>query len=210
MSKFTELIQEKIPRDYFTDVELLNLIEGSPNRRFGLVKRAIAKGELIHLRRGLYLLAPRYRRSPLNLPVLSQSIYGPSSVSLESALSMHGWIPEGVRAITCATSKRSKVFNTPVGLFTYGHVICSPFLAGVAVEKTGDDSFFLASPWRALADYVTVYKKEWKGIQPLLDSLRIEEEMITKEDKSALPILHKSFHSRRVRCFLSGVMRDLK
>lgn len=209
MYQLTELIQDKIPRDYFSDLELFNLISGSEDRRFGLIRRAISKGEIIHLRRGFYCLAPRYRRHPLNLPVLSQRMYGPSYVSLETALSIHGWIPEGVRAITCAVAKRSRIFKTPVGLFTYGRVVCSPFLTEVIQEKSDGDSFFLASPWRALADTVYLYKKEWRGIKPLVDSLRIEEECL-KESGSELANLHQSFKSRRVRRFLSGVMKDLK
>ena len=206
---FIELIQDKIPRDYFSDGELCNLVHGSSARRFNLVKRAIAKRGLLHLRRGLYCLAPRYLRGPLNLFVLSQRIYGPSIVSLETALSQHGWIPEGVRAVTCATSKRSRNFNTPPGLFTYGRVVCSPFLAGVTLEKTEGDSFFLASPWRAMADYVYLYKKEWKGIKPLVNSLRIEEEMLFESDLSELPTLLESFKSRRVKRFISGVIKEL-
>lgn len=204
-----ELIQEKIPRDYFSDVELCNLIQGSDARRFNLVKRAIAREKLLHLRRGFYCLAPRYRRRPLNLFVLSQHIYGPSTVSLEAALSLHGWIPEGVRAVTCATSKRSRNFNTPVGIFTYSRVVCRPFLTGVTVEKTEGESFFLASPWRAVADYVFFYKKDWKGMEPLVNSLRIEEEMLIQSDRSELPTLVKNFKSRRVKRFLSGVMKEL-
>jgi hypothetical protein len=36
---------------------------------------------------------------------LAQLVHGPGYVSLETALSHHGWIPEGVYAITNVSSK---------------------------------------------------------------------------------------------------------
>ncbi|MCK7530852.1 MAG: hypothetical protein MZV63_07285 [Marinilabiliales bacterium] len=44
---------------------------------------------------------------PLNPRGLGEPrLYYPSYVSLEYALGRHGWIPEGIVTITCATSKR--------------------------------------------------------------------------------------------------------
>src|SRR3989338_8200638 len=108
MSRFIESIRDKIPYDVFTDEAVHQLIRESPDTRYGLVKRAIAKGELIHLRRGLYGFAKKYQRRGTNLFELAQMMYGPSYISFESALSYHGWIPEAVYTVTSAAMKRSK------------------------------------------------------------------------------------------------------
>ena len=87
------MLMEKIPQDSFSDVEILNCFGGSPNHRYALIKRAVKHQELIHLRRGFYLLSEKYRRHPLNLFCLAQKMYGPSYISFESALSYHPFIP---------------------------------------------------------------------------------------------------------------------
>jgi predicted transcriptional regulator of viral defense system len=209
MERFSERIQDQIPRDFFTDADIANLIPGSADRRYALVKRAIAGGQLLHIRRGLYFLAPRYRRGPANLFVVAQILYGPSYISFESALSHHDWIPEAVRTITSATSRRSRDFDTPLGRFRYSHIPCSPFLVGVVREVVDKESFWVAQPWKAIADYVYSFKKDWTGIDPLLRSLRIEEENLKETRKETLLALKESYRSRRVLRFLRGVERNL-
>lgn len=209
MSHFLERIQDQLSKDFFTDADITNVIFGSANRRYALMKRAIAGGQLIPIRRGLYYLAPRYRRGPVNLFVVAQKVYGPSYISFESALAHHGWIPEAVRMITSATSRRSRDLDTPLGRFRYSHIACSPFLVGVSREVVGKESFWMAQPWKAIADYVYSFKKDWTGVDPLLRSLRIEEENLKETRKDTLLALKASYRSRRVLRFLRGVERNL-
>lgn len=209
MLDFIEKIQDGLPGDLVTDTDIANLIPGSKNQRYALVKRAIARGDLIHIRRGLYCLGKRYRRGPLNLLVIAPRVYGPSYISFESALAHHGWIPEAVRSVTSATSKRSQNFETPLGLFVYTHVSSNPFLADVFCEKAGTEPFWIASPWRAIADYVYAHKRNWKGMDPLLKSLRIEEEDLKNTKSENLDKLQGVYRSQRVQRFLKGVQKDL-
>ncbi len=204
------ILYEKLGKNLVTDTDIANVIRGSHDKRYALLKRALAKGDLIHLRRGLYLLGKQYQREPLNLFAVAQKIYGPSYISLESALAHHGWIPEAVRTVTSATSKRSSLFETPLGVFSFSRIIVSPFLIDVSREVSGEDSFWIAGPWKAIADYVYFYKKEWKGIAPLLESLRIEEEEILTAKKETLLELESAYRSRRVKRFLKGVRKDLE
>ncbi len=127
MQKLTEIALEKIPQGVFTDANLQNLLRGSDDRRYGLVKRALAAGEVVRIRRGLYSLAPKYLRQPLDLYSLAQKIYGPSYISLESALSYHGWIPEAVYLVASVCAKRSAQFNTPLGNFSFQRIACPLF-----------------------------------------------------------------------------------
>ncbi len=55
------------------------LFPGSEDRRYGLVKRALASGEIIRIRRGLYCLAPKYQKKSVNLYAMAQRVHGPSS-----------------------------------------------------------------------------------------------------------------------------------
>lgn len=211
MNKLTEKIFECIPHGDFTSQDVANLFPESENRRFGLVKRAISNGEIIHIRRGLYCIAPKYQKESINLYALAEHVYGPSYISLESALSWHGWIPEAVYAITSVSFKKSKEFKTPLGTFSYTRVPQKVFY--VSVERMTDETgniFLMASPMKALADYVYAYKKDWVGLEPVVKSLRIEQEDIEDVTAEELNMLITNYGSRRVQKFIKGLKKDLK
>jgi predicted transcriptional regulator of viral defense system len=210
MNKLTERIFEDVPYGYFTGQDAVTLFPGSQDRRYGLVKRAIAGGEIIHIRRGLYCLAPKYQKKKINLYALAQNIYGPSYISLESALSWHDWIPEAVYTLTSASSGKSKEFKTPLGAFSYSCVPQKIFYTGVErLVDEADNVFLMASPMKALADYVYVNKKDWFGLKPVTESLRIEPEEFEAITSDDLDILIENYTSLRVGKFLKGLRKDL-
>ena len=210
MNKLTEQVLGSLPHSQFTSQEVATLVPGSDDRRYGLVRRAIASGEIIHVRRGLYCLAPKYRKKSMNLYALAQHIYGPSYVSLESALSWHGWIPEVVHSITNASFRKSKEFKTPLELFSYDHIPQELFYS--EVKRLTDESgnvFLMASPLKALADYVYVRKKDWKGIEPVVGSLRVETEELEQVSRDNVEGLISNYSNSRVKRFLEGLRKDL-
>ena len=209
MASFVLELKRQIGRDVFTDTELKALLGGSPESRYGKVKRALERGEMIRIKRGLYCLASHLRQGEINLFSVAQYIHGPSYVSLESALSSHELIPEAVYTTTCASSKRAKEFDTPLGVFLYRRVVCSPFFVGVQRHREGRHVYFVADPWKALADYVYVYKKNWLGLTPLIESLRIDPDLIRSHPRKTLPEIRASFSSRRVQAFLKSLEKEL-
>ena len=210
MNKLTEQVFGSLPHSQFTSQEVAILFPGSDDRRYSLVRRAIASGEIIHIRRGLYCLAHKYQKKGMNLYTLAQHIYGPSYISLESALSWHGWIPEAVHSITSTSFKKSKEFKTPLGLFSYDRIPQERFYSEVKrlVDESGN-VFLMASPLKALADYVYVRKKDWTGIEPLVGSLRIEREEFEQVTWDSLESLISNYSNSRVKGFLQGLRKDL-
>jgi predicted transcriptional regulator of viral defense system len=210
MNKVPERVFELLAWPQFTTQELATLFPGSEDRRYGLVKRALASGEIIRIRRGLYCLAPKYQKKGVNLYTLAQLVYGPSYVSLESALSWHGWIPEAVQAITSVSFKKAKEFTTPLGVFSYDRVPQQVFYT--QVERLTDASgnvFLMATPLKALADYVYVHERDWTGIEPAVSSLRIEPEELGQVPGDTLEALAGNYSSSRVKRFLEGLRKDL-
>ena len=210
MNRLTEKIFEKAPFGYFTSRDAAVLFPGSEDRRYALVKRAIANSEIIHIRRGLYCLASKYRKK-VNLYALAQHVYGPSYISLESALGWYGWIPEAVYILTSVSLGKSKEFKTPLGVFSYTRVPQKVLYAGVERQRDeAGDVFLMANPIKALADYVYIHKKEWTGLKPVAESLRVEPE----EFETVLPDyfdgLAENYKSRRVRRFIKGLRKDLE
>ncbi|MCE5319194.1 MAG: hypothetical protein LLG04_17755 [Parachlamydia sp.] len=190
------------------DVDIASVFSDAGGRRYAAVNRALKKGTLVRLRRGIYLIGKPFRKkSPSNMQI-AHSIYGPSYISFESALYYHQWIPEAVYTTTCATSKRANDFDTPLGRFQYLHV--PEHLCYLGVQRVGDEeAFFIAEPWKALADHYYVYNRNWNLLEDLYLDMRIEVEDMLKADLTTLRVLSEHYQSSRVRKFLSKMMRSL-
>jgi|WetSurSiteA1Bulk_404760.scaffolds.fasta_scaffold33543_3 hypothetical protein len=220
MQKLTETVLEKSETGIFTLMEFARWVGGSSYRRFALLKRALKSGEVIRIHRGLYCLASKYLRQKPDPPVLAQRIYGPSYISLETALSYHGWIPEAVYAITSASIDRSREFDTPIGHFSFTRIPQKVFYLEVdRIEKEGgskneqgfhiSESFLMASPLKALADYVYAHRVDWISADPVIESLRVDEISLSGVKVETFDRLLANYSSRRVRQFLEGLRKDL-
>jgi hypothetical protein len=210
MQTLTEIALEKAEHGVFTRQEIDCWSPGSPDRQFSLVKRALAAGEVVRIHRGLYVLADRYLRNKVDPLALAQRIHGPSYISLETALSHHGWIPEAVYTITSAAMDRAREFDTPLGRFSFTRVPQKTFYAAVErAENDRGDSFLLASPLKALADYVYVHKRDWASAQPVIESLRVDESSLAGVTAKEFDELEGNYTSQRVRRFLKGLRKEL-
>lgn len=201
----------KAPTGVFTQADVATLLEGTDFSRHGLIKRAIAAGEILNIRRGLYCLAPEYQKKPVSVYSLAQRIYGPSYISMETALSHHGWIPEAVYACTCASFGNSKEFATPLGVFSYQRVPQHTFFHGV--QRCNDDNgnvFFMASPAKALVDYLYVHQLHWTGLDDPIGSLRIDEDELARVTTAELEALLDNYSNGRVKRFLTGWLDGVK
>jgi predicted transcriptional regulator of viral defense system len=171
----------------------------------------VASGEVWRIRRGLYGLANRFAQGRVDPLELAQRIHGPSYVSLETALSQHGWIPEAVQAITSVTPGRSRSFHTPIGLFTFTRVPQRRFLAGVRrTSGEGAGAFFLATPLKALADYVHAQRCDWQSAAPVVESLRVEDESLSELTGELFDEVMSAYEPGRVSRFLAGLRKDLR
>jgi hypothetical protein len=178
-----------------------------------LVHRAVSAGEVIRLKPGLFLLEPRYRKSGPHPFVVAALLHAPSHISLETALSYHGLIPEAVYQTASVTAARSRLFDTPIGRFSFQRVPARDPRAGVQVVKLGQNAWaFVASALRAIADIVYLRPSvAWAkdGLEFLTDSLRIEAEDLGKIDLSSCVEIQASLRSRRVREYLEGLRKEL-
>ena len=206
MKDSLEDILQHHQRPWLTDVDISLLSKGTPDSRYGQVKRLLAQEKLIHIRRGLYYLTERLGVRDKPHPFeLAQYIYGPSYISLESALGFHGLIPEAVYEITSVCTKRSKVFNTPFGIFSYVHMPIENFYLDVEIVTEKNARFFIAKPWKAICDYIFCYKKEWANIETLFESLRIEQDELPILRDQEMEKLDAYYQSKRISTFLKKI-----
>ncbi|MCQ2244685.1 MAG: hypothetical protein MJZ32_10565 [Bacteroidaceae bacterium] len=111
-------------------------------------------GEIIRLKRGLYVVDGSDFGFPPSMPICSNHIYGPSYVSLQWALSYYGLIPERVYSMTAVTVKRSRDFSNKLGRFTYIQVPEEYFHIGISTAMNDGANFLIATREKALCDMI--------------------------------------------------------
>ena len=67
----------------------------------------------------------------------------------------------------------------------------------------------MATPWKAICDYVYCNKKNWTSLNPLFESLRIEPEDLPRPSVEELSELQSFYHQERINRFLTGVAQEL-
>ncbi len=143
-----------------------------------------SEGLLTLVKRGIYIAGPKlYSRQPEN-PLLANHLLGPSYVSIDSALSFHGLIPERVYSVTSMTTKASRAFDTPIGLFTYIQLPLPYYAFGInMVGLTNAQYAMIASPEKAICDKIIntsglILRSISSAGNYLLDNLRMDEEIL--------------------------------
>src|ERR1700686_148867 len=148
------LLQKSIPYEEFDYQTLLDAIHGYARPRMK-ISGMLAKGDIVRVKKGLYILGESLRRGAFCRELLANLIYGPSYVSLEYALHYHGLTPERVETVTSVTCGRARAFETPVGAFSYRMIPLEALRTGMdRVELDGGRSFLIAIPEKALADRI--------------------------------------------------------
>lgn len=139
------------------------VVQAFPDRRPAVLlqlSRWSTQGKVIPLRRGVYTLADRSRKVPLDAALLAQHLRRPSYLSGLWALGFHDMIPERVVAYTSVTSRQPARFVNACGAFEYRHVK-QPCFFGYAQVAYGRGSILVARPEKALLDHWHLSPGEW-------------------------------------------------
>lgn len=172
----------------------------------------LREGQIIRVKKGLYIFGPDYRRRPYSREILANLIYGPSYISLEYALSYHGLIPERVEALTSVTTGRTRTFTTPVGVFKYHMIPLPAFQSGMTrVELDDGGAFLIATPEKALVDKVFIDRtpeiRTVKGLEVyLFEDLRIDQDLFSKLNRSYIFDYVDRYSSNKLQ-LLSSLLR---
>lgn len=203
-------LRNKIGREEFDYQVLMSALSqyASPRDK---VTELLRSGVIIRVKKGLYIFGKAYRREPYCREVLANLIYGPSYVSLEYALSYYGMIPERVETVTSVTSGRARVFDTPIGQFTYRP---TPNLS-TGIDRVGseENSYLIAVPERALADRLRDGEGGGRTLKDMaeymFEDLRLDVDSVKGLNADLLGELGKVLGSRKVR-ICSDVIRKMR
>ncbi|HNT67194.1 MAG TPA: hypothetical protein PKN04_15525 [bacterium] len=172
----------------------------------------IKSGEIIKVRRGLYVWPPP---ASWSLKTLANKIYGPSYISFEYALSYHQMIPERVEMITCASraKNKSKTFITPVGRFFYASIPASAYPYGIVRKEAADGPFLIATPEKALCDTLskaTLPVTSLKGLSILLyEDLRIDADALAALQARDIEFLAPLYRDKTVALFMKFFLKEI-
>ncbi|MFH1684309.1 MAG: hypothetical protein ABIA67_05465 [Candidatus Margulisiibacteriota bacterium] len=149
------------------------------------IKNWLKKGELIALKRGLYVFNDYWEKCPDKdgcLNYLSSIIYGPSYISKETALARHGMLAEAVYGLSSVTVKTTRTFSSSLGIFTYSNI--KPVLyTGFGEQNYIGNKYYVASKSKALFDYLYFYKRKISQVnRKCVEEFRLKFELMQKED----------------------------
>jgi len=174
----------------------------------------VHRGELIRVRKGLYIIAPEYRQSPLSLEILANILYGPSYISLEYALSIYGIIPERATELTSVCLGRSRVFPTKVGNFSYCSIKKAAYTEGYDLTALPDGrNYLMATREKALVDIVEnrrniVIRSKKQMETRLLEDLRMDESELHELNADRVAHYASLYGSVKTK-LLAGFITDL-
>lgn len=168
----------------------------------------LESGDLIRVKKGLYVFGSHVAREPYSCEILANLIYGPSALSLHYALSFHGLIPEAVFLHTSITNKRNKIFTTPVGNFSYQYLHQDKYAIGIdLISNGGEINFLMASPEKALCDLIALDIKDLPISSVaeleifLFDDLRLYDTGLMNMDINLIQEITDKYNSLRLTLF---------
>ncbi|MBP7168533.1 MAG: hypothetical protein KBB64_12805 [Bacteroidia bacterium] len=141
------------------------------------------KEYLIKLRNGYYIFSDRKINEHL-LSQVANKLYEPSYVSLESALSFYGFIPEGVYSIQSVSTRKTNAFTTPVGTFHYYTIKNSFYFGYRLINENSEHPIRMASPEKAMLDFL--YLRPDINDIPSIEALRWNRDELANIDSATL------------------------
>jgi hypothetical protein len=198
-------LKRQLPLSVFTHDMLAALLRGTVVNVNEKISKMVKRGELLRLKRGVYVWGELYRERPVDRIAAANRLLSPSYVSFEYALAYHGLIPERVYDITSATTKPAKSFETPLGRFSYRTVPMQAYALGqqwLYDEREGGR--LIATPEKALCDTLrakrglaSLSRQKLKAF--LVEDLRIEPETLVELDAEAIHTIASAYRSKLLR-----------
>ena len=162
------------------------------------------KGLLVKLRNQYYAF-PEYRRVPGFSRYIANQMYTPSYISLHSALSFYGMIPEEVVQFTNVTTLKTATFKNAFGSFHYQNVKLAMFF-GYEIKTMQDGRrLMFSTPEKALIDllYLNSYYKSEQDMEELrLDDDFMKNDFSISRLENYLSIIKNKALDKRIKTLL--------
>ncbi len=167
------------------------------------------KGIIKDLKKGLYVHSSLLSKNLISKEIISNILLdNPSYISLDYALYYYGLIPETVYELTAVTAKRSRIYKTEIGVFSYKHIKKELFSVGLKIESNQIGNFVIAGIEKAVCDKIYLSKDvqlmSISSMSEFLENdLRIELEYLSNLDLSIVSEYYELSKSRKIRILLN-------
>lgn len=178
----------------FTPQEFTRAVGGTKIGSRKLLERYTKNGIFKRIKNGFYVST----NPKPNLWVVANKIYRPSYISLETALSYYGIIPESVYSTTSVTPKPTRTFTIDNNVLVFRKIKQKAF-TGYKPIKIATETVFIAETEKALADYLYF---------TFLDGAEINDRIIWDKIKSSSLTKHiKNFQNSIFERWAKNVIR---
>ena len=154
--------------------DVLSTFEGTLGYWHLQLNRWAKKGQVIRLKKGIYALPEERRACSFSVTWLANALYSPSYLSLEYVMSLNDFIPEQVHRVTSITSLKTKKFQNLLGVFSYRHLKNSLFFGFEEKQDEFGKSILIATPEKALLDFIYLYPGWENTLAFLQENLRLQ------------------------------------
>lgn len=154
------------------------------SRPYDKIMEMVNQGIIYQMRRGLYMTTSLVSKNTPEPFLIANHLYGPSYVSIDSALFHWGLIPERVFEISSVTPKISKRFLVQNVVYSFTHLPIAYYPLGIqSISLTETQTILIASPEKALCDKVITtsginLRSRQQALAFLVEDLRIEKDQL--------------------------------
>ncbi|TRZ77485.1 hypothetical protein D4R87_02670 [bacterium] len=172
------------------------------------INRWMKKGELISIKKGMFVLKDRYEKEPkkdLYLEYIANQLIQPSYLSVEYVLSKYQLLSEPANAFTSITTKATREKINSLGAFRYYSIMPALF-TGYKIKYFNNSPVWEAEKSKALFDYIYLrFIKERIISSESIENLRINWENLDKKEFDNVCFYSTLVRSRRVKQVLSRI-----
>ena len=188
---------------------LENIYKSFPDFSYKQISRWQKDGFLIKIKQGFYTFADQ-KIDDYFLFLIANKIYEPSYISLEKALKYYGLIPEEIFQITSVSTKKTNIFNNPIGSFSYRHIKESLFW-GYYFISNSNQKVLIADVEKAILDYIYLHfelktENDFKELRINSNSFN-ENINLDKLNKYLSKFKNKNLN-KRLEVFLKTIQND--
>jgi hypothetical protein len=207
---------KKLKTPEITTAMLMGALSDFADQR-GKINSLSKKGLIKPIKQGVYLISEDLGYRPYSKEILANLIYGPSYISLETALSSYRFIPERVTVTTSISQGRGRSFTTPVGEFEYHQIKKTIYPNGVQLKEVFKGAFCqYATPEKALLDFIYIkvgkgnFKNQKDYFKFLIESYRFDLQTIENEiSLEKLQLLADKYPFQHIQWFTNELTRRL-
>ena len=183
--KQVKKLEELLPLSYFDKNTLSQFYDLSDNSLYANIKRWLRSGELIQIKKGLYVTERYYitlKDKEAYIEFLANRIHEPSYLSTEYVLQKYSLMTEAVYARTSITLKTKRIYKNQLGVFIYRN-IKEELFSGFDIKRCGDFEIREATKAKALFDFLYLKTFRIRKIDvELIQSYRLNLNELNSKD----------------------------